>query len=367
MEDTSDYRSPLLDLDGAVAAAPDDPQHRGVDVAGVAWHYGDPFGEQRAIGSGGVWIDRSQRRVLKVSGPDAAEYLNNLLSQQLIDAADGFTAEALDLDAQGHVAHHAFVSVTGSEFYLDLPAGPAASLKSYLEKMVFWAQVTIEEPPLGVVTVLGGSLPTGLDAATLSRRVDWLGPERWDVLVDRGQVARVAEQLSAAGLRPAGLMAFTAERIKALEPEQEADLDHKSIAHEVAHWIGRGDRLGAVHLHKGCYRGQETVSRVENVGRSPRLMVLLQLDGSDPQLPAPGTPLQLGGRAVGRLGSVAHDCDDGPIALGIVKRSALNRGQLTAGSTACLVDPDSLPTDEGEHAGRVAIDRLRAARNQAEQ
>ncbi|WP_448854805.1 CAF17-like 4Fe-4S cluster assembly/insertion protein YgfZ [Corynebacterium frankenforstense] len=365
--DSQTYRSPLLDLPGATPANPDDPAASGIDAAGVAWHYGDPLGEQRAAAHGPVFIDRSQRGVLRVAGEEAAEFLNNLLSQKLDDAAPGFTAEALDMDSQGHVAHHAFITRTADAFYLDLPAAQAESLRSYLERMIFWSKVTVESTELGVVTVLGE--PSSIDDVALpgvavTRTVDWAGPARTDFLVPRGELRRVAAALTGAGVQPAGLMTWTAARVAAMEPEHGADLDGKSIAHEVAHWIGRHGHPGAVHLHKGCYRGQETVSRVENIGRSPRLMVLLQLDGSAPELPVPGTDITAGpgGRRVGRLGTVVHHFEDGPVALGLVKRSALSGGQLQAGEAAAVVDPDSLPVDEGEHAGRAAIDRLREAR-----
>ncbi|NLA57272.1 MAG: folate-binding protein, partial [Corynebacterium humireducens] len=168
-------------------------------------------------------------------------------------------------------------------------------------------------------------------------------------------------ELRAAGVEPAGLMAFTAERVRALEPERAADLDEKSIPHEVPSFIGRGDRAGAVHLEKGCYRGQETVARVENLGRSPRVLVMLQLDGSAPENPTPGSDISgpAGGRALGRIGTVVDDCDFGPIALGLIKRSALTGQDLRVGDVAVMVDPASLPEEQGEQAGRAAINRLR--------
>ena len=62
------------------------------------------------------------------------------------------------------------------------------------------------------------------------------------------------------------------------------ETDHRTIPHEVG-WIGP-----AVHLDKGCYRGQETVARVQNLGKPPRRLVLLHLAGESDELPAPGTP-----------------------------------------------------------------------------
>ncbi len=347
------YVSPLLDRPGAAVL----PEESLVDLEGVAWHYGNPLVEQRAAHSGSAIIDRSHRRVIAVSGEDAAGFLNNLLSQKLDDVPAGYSAQALDLDVQGRILHAADITRAGDTFYLDLPADQFESLLAFLQAMIFWSQVTVAEADLAMVTVLGA--PLQLEHAAFTRVVDWRGVPRQDFAVERTQLATAVGQLEAQGGQLVGLMAYTAERVRACEPELGADLDDKAIAHEVPHWIGRGKHPGAVHLDKGCYRGQETVARVENIGRSPRLLVLLHLDGSAPTRPVPGADITAGGRRVGRLGTVIDDCDFGPIALGLVKRSALGGGQLVIGDTAAAVDPDSLPRDEGPKAGRAAQQRLR--------
>ncbi|MDO5032452.1 folate-binding protein YgfZ [Corynebacterium sp.] len=356
------YSSPLLSRPSA-AQLQDASAAELLDALGVAWHYGNPLVEQRAAETGSAIIDRSQRRVLKVDGPDAAVFLNNLLSQKLDDAPDGFHAGALDLDIQGHVLHQMNVSRQGTAFYLDVSAAQFDSLLDFLTTMVFWSEVTVEEADLAVVTVLGAALPAP-QAAVLTRPVQWLGVSRTDFLVPRAQLASAVEELEAAGGTLAGLMAYTAERVRAREPEFGADLDSKTIAHEVPQWISRGEgpekNPAFVHLNKGCYRGQETVARVENLGRSPRLLVMLYLDGSAPTAPQIGAEITLGGRRVGRMGTIVEDCDYGPIALGLVKRSALAQGaELLIGETAASVEEDSIPDDEGPKAGRAAVDKLR--------
>ncbi|MEX3504532.1 folate-binding protein YgfZ [Corynebacterium sp. LK2510] len=366
------YRSPLLARDGA-AELPD-AEASLLDATGVAWHYGDPLGEQHAIAHQPVMVDRSHRRVLRVSGPDAATFLNNLLSQKLIDVTAGFSAAALDLDMQGHILHHVDVYADGSAFYLDMPSYQARSLIDFLERMVFWSEVTIDEADLAILTVLapagsGSGSSTALKAvdavdAVFTRSIPgWGRVDRFDVAVRRDDLTAAADAFVAAGGTLAGLMAFTAERVFAGEPELRADLDEKSIPHEAPMLINRGEHIGAVHLEKGCYRGQETVARVENLGRSPRLLILLHLDGSAPVEPATGAQITLGGRKVGRLGTVVHDADYGPVALALVKRSALGgAGEVTiAGDVevAARVDPSSLPRDEGDHAGRRAVESLR--------
>lgn len=349
------YSSPLLSRPGAA-------EFQGttlVDVSGVPWHYGNPLVEQRAVETGSAVIDRSHRRVIAVSGPDARAFLHNLLSQKLDDVDTGFSAGALDLSIQGHVLHHMDLSFDGETFYLDVPAAQFESLRDFLTAMVFWSQVTVEEADVAVISVLGQALDKP-STALVERPVHWPGCPRQDFLVPRDKLDAAVQELEAQGGSLAGLMTFTAERVRAREPELAADLDTKTIAHEVPHWIRRSeDQPAFVHLDKGCYRGQETVARVENLGRSPRLLVLLYLDGSAPEQPESGADITLGGRRVGRLGTVVEDCEYGPIALGLVKRSALDHGDLAIGSVAASIEPNSIPVDEGPKAGRAAVDRLR--------
>ena len=382
---TTHYRSVLLNRPNAMAYQ-EEPPHP--DVTGVAWHYGEPLSEQRAITSTGAIVDRSHRRVIRVTGPEAAAFLHNLLSQKLDDVQAGWSGSALDLDTQGRILHTMDISVTtdtsadagtaaapeGLAFYLDCEAGKFDSLRDFLQKMIFWSQVTIEEADLAIITVLGGPTDTHLPSqAVYSRTVSTATPagtdsaqpttglweaSRTDIAVPREQLEAAVEELESTGLQLVGLMTYTAERVKALEAES-VDLDEKSIPHEIPHWIGRGERVGAVHLEKGCYRGQETVARVENLGRSPRVLVLLHLDGSAPTMPSPGADIQAKGRRVGKLGTVIDDCDYGPIALGVIKRSALDAGQVNIGDVAASIDADSIPVEEGEKAGRAAISKLR--------
>lgn len=347
------YRSPLLSRSGA-AEAQDAAAQAGTE--GVAWHYGSPLVEQRIFETGTGLVDRSNRKVIKVEGPDAPTFLNNILSQKVDTASDGFSAGALNLDAQGRIEHSMHITVVGDVFYLDTSAAEFDSLLSYLSKMIFWSQVTVEEADLALITLIGQDIP--LPDAVFARRVEWNGPPRIDVAFRRENLDEGVDKLLNAGAQLVGLMAYTAERVKALEPQAGIDLDDKAIPHEIAHWIGRGEHVGSVHLTKGCYRGQETVARVDNLGRSPRLLVLLHLDGSAPVDPLPGAEIKSGARTVGRLGTVVHDADYGPIALGLIKRSALDKS-LHIDDVSLSLDKDLLPAEENEQRGRAAIDKLK--------
>ena len=230
----------------------------------------------------------------------------------------------------------------GDVTYLDTEPWRGEPLLAYLRKMVFWADVVVEPADLAVLSLLGprladapvldalgvDSLPAQITAVALPdggflRRMAAPGVEV-DLVVPRDQAAGWRDRLVDAGVRPAGVWAYEAHRVAALRPRLGVDTDERTIPHEVG-WIGT-----AVHLDKGCYRGQETVARVHNLGKPPRMLVLLHLDGSTDR-PATGDPVLAGGRAVGRLGTVVDHVDEGPIALALLKRGLPADTELTTG------------------------------------
>lgn len=343
--------------------------------AGAVWHYGDPLGEQRAAARGAVVVDRSHRAALTLTGKDRQTWLHSISTQHVSTLPDGAVTENLSLDLQGRVEDHWIQTELGGTTYLDTESWRAEPLLSYLRKMVFWADVQIEPVELAVLSLLGpaladsavltalslDALPAELSAVALAdggfvRRMPATTLEL-DLVVPREQVDAWKQRLAAAGVQRAGIWAYEAHRVAARRPRLGVDTDDRTIPHEVG-WIG-----SAVHLDKGCYRGQETVARVHNLGKPPRMLVLLQLDGSS-ERPSPGDPVTAGGRTVGRLGTVVEHVDDGPIALALLKRGIPVETELITGgevAVAAVIDPDSMPTaDTGAGAGRAAVDRLRS-------
>jgi folate-binding protein YgfZ len=168
-----------------------------------------------------------------------------------------------------------------------------------------------------------------------------------DLIVARDRLAATAAELALRGAAAAGMWAFEALRIAAHVPRFGLDTDHRTIPHEVG-WIET-----AVHLNKGCYRGQETVARVHNLGHPPRRLVFLNLDGSEDRLPAHGDPVELAGdepgdeqrTAVGFTGSAARHYELGPIGLALVKRTVPVDATLLAGGVPAaqevIVPPDT--------------------------
>jgi len=335
-------RSPLLDAPGAV------PGERPDET--VAAHYGDPYAEQRALVRGEALTDRSNRGVVRVSGPDRLSWLNSLSSQKLDTLRPGVPTQTLILDPHGRIEHHLTLVDDGTAVWAHVEPGTAADLIAFLEKMRFMLRVEIEDRTAEYAVVSVGAPGTEPAPRTLPEGIIAIGG---DLLVPRDRLAGIADEL---GLRLAGLWAYEALRIAAHIPRLGFETDHKTIPHEVG-WIGK-----AVHLNKGCYRGQETVARVHNLGHPPRRLVFLHLDGSVDILPPHGAPVTLAGPAaaagepgaepdagdrgqVGFVGSSARHYELGPIALALVKRTVPVDAPLLAGGVAAsqevIVPPDA--------------------------
>jgi folate-binding protein YgfZ len=288
--------SPLLSRSGAVVADPPD--------AGVAAHYGDPYAEQRALARGAALVDLSHRGVLRISGPDRLSWLHSLLTQHVAGLAPGVPTQALVLSPQGHVEHHLHLVDDGEAVLAHVEPGTAPELLSFLDRMRFMLRVEVDD-----VTA------------------------EHAVVADPSPRLLLRSELAAYDGAVAGVQAFEALRVASRVPRLGLDTDHRTLPHEVG-WLAT-----AVHLDKGCYRGQETVARVHNLGRPPRRLVLLHLDGSDSELPAPGDPVQLDGRDVGRVGTAVRHHELGPVALALVKRNVPDDAALVAGGVAAQVDP----------------------------
>jgi len=334
-------RSPLLGLDAAVEAD-------GID-AGVAAHYGSPLIEQRHLAAGTAIVDLSHHGVLGVSGPDRLSWLNSVSSQALTALAPGEPAETLLLDPTGHLEFAMRVLDDGAETWLLIEAAQLPGLKAWLESMRFMLRVEITDHTPEFATI-GGMAPEprhlGLEPAApngvpLLWRDPWAAvtpggyqyaetrPEQaewtwWEALVPRSELPRLAASVASGDIAAAGLIALEALRIAAWRPRAAMEADAKTIPHELD-WLRT-----AVHLNKGCYRGQETVAKVHNLGHPPRRLVLLHLDGSEGVLPAHGDEVQglralpdgqTERRGVGTVTSSAIHHELGPVALAVIKRS----------------------------------------------
>ncbi|PZE59816.1 folate-binding protein [Curtobacterium sp. MCPF17_001] len=310
--------SPFAVRDGFVASA-----------AGPAAHFGNPLGEQRLLARGRAVVELGLG-VVTVSGPDRLSWLNSITSQLLLGLAPGVSTETLVLDASGRVEHAARVVDDGETAWLLTEPEDAGPLAAWLSSMRFMLRVEVTDRSAEFTTL--GWFDGADPLHGTSPLVTWVDP--WSSVTPGGwgyadleahpgtdwtlRIAVVipdtAAQVAASDVPAAGLLALEALRIAAWRPSL-SDVDERTIPHELD-WL-----RSAVHLSKGCYRGQETVAKVHNLGRPPRRLVMLDLDGSDGVVPAPGTPVTLDDTEVGRLVASATHHELGPIGLAVVKRS----------------------------------------------
>jgi len=356
----------MLAVEGAVAVEALDAEDAD---RGVAAHYGDPAREQRLLATAAGVVDRSNRGVLAIPGEDRLTWLHSLTTQHLSGLAPMTGTELLVLTPHGHVEHHAVVLDDGTTTLLDVEPGTAGALLDFLNRMRFlmrveptdatgaWAVLSVVGPssveavarlgvpPLDaprVAPVPGPKFAASSVAPTATAsypvaEVPGGGYARRmaygvDLIVPRDAVSTVVDRLS---VPPAGLWAFEAMRVAQRRPRLGHDTDHRTLPAEVG-WLAE-----AVHLDKGCYRGQETVARVHHLGRPPRRLVLLHLDGIvTDELPASGTPVTLpDGREVGFVGTAARHYELGPVALAVIKRSVADDAELRVGPSTASIDP----------------------------
>jgi tRNA-modifying protein YgfZ len=378
--------SPFLGLDAAVPA-------EGVD-AGVPGHYGNPIVEQRRLERGEAIVDLSDRGVLTVTGPDRLSWLHSMASQALDRLAPGASAEALFLDASGRIEHVVHVVDDGETTWLVVEGPDAAPLAAWLDRMRFMLRVEVADRSADFA-VLGAMSATALDAAAPAFvangvPLDWTDPwaspapsahryapdaghpaSAWhwiERIVPRAALADAAAAVRAGRAQAAGALAAEALRIAAWRPRLATEVDEKSIPHELD-WL-----RSAVDLDKGCYKGQETVAKVLNLGRPPRRLVLLHLDGSDTVLPAPGDavvgekvrPEPAEGEAperrnVGHITSSAMHHELGPVALAVVKRAVPADLPLIVeshGTDVAAAQVEIVPADAGAAVDVPRLPRL---------
>ncbi|AYF97429.1 CAF17-like 4Fe-4S cluster assembly/insertion protein YgfZ [Protaetiibacter intestinalis] len=344
-----------------------------------AEHYGDPFGEQRALAAGRAIVDLSDRDVVTVTGPDRLSWLDSLTSQALAQLAPGASAETLLLDPSGRIEYAARVLDDGETTWLLMDADTGAGFAAFLERMRFMLRVEVADRSAEYATI--GTLGEAPAATAAPNGVPLVWVDPWSAVQAGGYQYAAGEHPAAgwsyrealvardrlgelAGLPAAGTLALEALRIAAWRPRAGTELDERAIPHEFD-WL-----RSAVHLAKGCYRGQETVAKVHNLGHPPRRLVLLHLDGSDNVLPAPGAEVRLGrpdaaGDVVGRVTASAIHHELGPVALALVKRSADPASELTVDADGVLVPAAQeviVPPGAGSVAEVPRLPRLGAVR-----
>ncbi|MEV8267011.1 folate-binding protein [Microbacterium sp. NPDC076911] len=342
-------------------------------------HLGNPLGEQRSLARGTSIAPLADRKVLAVSGEDRLSWLDSLTSQALTALAPGTSSELLVLDPHGHIEHAASVIDDGVTAWLIVERSGAQALASWLTRMRFRLRVEVrdasDEYCVFGASRSGAQLVTAAEPAGVS--LVWVDPwptvsvggwayavadphpgsaRDWvEVIATHGEAKRLADAAAAGDLEISGLAAADALRIAAWRPRWSMETDERTLPHEVD-WLRT-----AVHLSKGCYRGQETVAKVHNLGHPPRRLVALQLDGSGSTLPTVGADVLKDETVVGSITSVALHYEEGPIALALVKRTTpieevllveTDNGAITAAQEIIV------PPEAGATAGVPRMPRL---------
>jgi folate-binding protein YgfZ len=277
---------------------------------GAVWHFGEPVKEQRALEAGTAWADLSHHNVIAVSGVDRLKWLHDLTTQFVSDLQPGVWMANMILDAKGHVEFQFNVVDDGTTTFLVLDPGYAEQLIEYLTKMKFMLRVDVKDASSEFAVLRAPGAPTEIG-----------GPF---ALVPRSEVEEMKKTFGGVATQ-VGTWALDAERVAAHRPRIGFETDHKSIPNEI------GVLNGAVHMKKGCYRGQETVAKIYNLGNPPRRLVMLHLDGSDVGFPAVGTKIENDGIVVGFIGTVARHHELGTIGLAVVKRNTPIEATLMVG------------------------------------
>jgi len=279
----------------------------GVDK-GAIWHFGEPVKEQRALEAGTAWADLSHLNIIAIKGEDRLKWLHDLTTQFLSDLGVGIWKSALILDPKGHIEYQFNLVDDGTTTWLVLDPGYSEALTSYLTTMKFMLRVDVRDATSEYAVLRAPGKTTDIGGAFS--------------LVPRSEIAQMSETFNLVATQ-VGTWALDAERVAAGRPRIGFETDHKSIPNEI------GVLNGAVHMNKGCYRGQETVAKVFNLGNPPRRLVMLHLDGSDVAFPAKRSPVENDGVVVGFIGTVARHYELGTIALAIIKRNTPAEAVLT--------------------------------------
>ena len=319
-------------------------------------HYGNPLAEQRALAAGEAVVSLADRGVITVSGPDRLRWLDSLTSQSLTGLRPGESAETLQLDPTGRVEFAIRLVDDGETAWLLVDGDETAGLLAWLLTMRFMLQVEIEDVSAQYTTI--GSLGLPVTNAVVVWNDPWKAVSRgghqysgradYDWNYSESLVENVQSQPAA------GTLALEALRIAAWRPRFATEVDDRSIPHELD-WL-----RSAVHLSKGCYRGQETVAKVHNLGHPPRRLVMLHLDGVTP---SPGTPVKMVDAEVGFITSAAMHFELGPIALAVVKRSVDPAVDLVVdvdGEAVAAAQEVIVPPSAGAEANVPRLPRLGA-------
>ena len=306
-------------------------------------HFGNPLLEQRRLLEKKAYVSRSDQSVLEIIGPDTLSWLHSLTSQNILNLKPGQSTESLLLSPNGHIEQQLKLSVSADGVLVGVNTEKLESLVAWLTKMKFRSKVEIAERSdlaiFGSFADLSALGPVWVDPWSIQSPASVsYNPERKEFFWSELFAA------SPPDLERAGLMAYQALRIAAGRPEI-TDIDERSLPHEYD-WLA-----SAVHLSKGCYRGQETVSKVHNLGHPPRRLTILNLEQGD-LIAAFGDEVRYQDKLVGKVVAAGLHFEAGSVALALLNRNTpyldllVTSGQSVVGATQEML----VPHDAGKAA-----------------
>jgi folate-binding protein YgfZ len=305
-------------------------------------------GQYRALREEAGFLRRT-RAALIVRGPDAAEYLQGQLTNDIEALAAERGCYAALLDRKGHLqADMRVLRLEAGELWLDLEPSAAERVLKHLRTYSIGRDVEVEDATdrWGIVSLIGprsGQLSgfEGLGPEFAQRYRDWDGTEvlavatevGLDLITQAEREARLIELLTAAGAAEVSEPAAEIVRVESGRPRFGVDMGPESMPAEA------GITERAVNFEKGCYVGQEPVARLHYRGKPNRTLRGLRLSAPA----AHGDSLLLGEREVGTIGTVCLSPSLGPIALAIVRREAEEGDRLTVGDGGVTAEVVALP------------------------
>ena len=271
----------------------------GPDI-GAVWHFGEPVKEQRALAEGKAFANLGHLPALAIEGADRLTWIHSLSTQDVENLQPGLWKSGYILDPQGHLEFPLLLVDDGATLFIFTEISTHQGLLNFLDRMRFTLRVEVRDASTEVALFKAPG------------KTDEIGGPY--ALVPRNEIESMKKNFALSAIE-VGTWALDAHRVELGQPRFGFESDAKTIPNEL------GILNIAVHMNKGCYRGQETVAKVFNLGKPPRRLTLLHLDGSGVDLPTSGSPVTLDGKSIGFVGTVARHHELGPIALALLKRS----------------------------------------------
>jgi len=262
-----------------------------------------------------IFLDLSGRAKFRLTGTDRLRFLSGQITNDLRKANETSVIEACVLNAKGKIDAHVFISVSGDSFFVDVEPGLREKLKARLERYVIADDVQIEDvtDEFSLFHVLSKQSPTPDHGRIVSARR--FAEAGWDVWGAATHHDADLKRLSS------GLATFDSDGAEVMRIEQGIPRWGSELTEEIIP-IEANLEQRAIDYHKGCYIGQEVISRMKMSGQTnKRLCGLVSLDNIPLQPGMKLVPASVQGKDAGWITSATHSQSIGKeIALGYVKR-----------------------------------------------